>query len=327
MTIDPVYEEWISSIDLTKTRVVRFPSLILICGGPVSKEITVFKSCRDIFYQYVKNSQTCLFRDNVILAEEIFSYFEHSSYKDLISFEKDLVELSSLTVLFSESPGSIAELGSFSVLPKVQDRLLVVMHEDDALKESFIWRGPALHLKNLAEENGKEDPISIYNWQKLHKDDDILTPNDFSDAESLSESIEKIFTGFPKTAGFKKDQVGHVMLLVLDLLSIIHLATIDEIHNMLNYLGINNNLQTVKQHVSLLLSLGYAVRKPYQNNIYYLPSQHVNWLSLAFMKGAKIRDKDRWRRLFVEYYSRNQIQKHRALKSYMKARSTSGDQT
>ena len=231
MTIDSIYSECISSIDLTGTRVVRFPSLILLCGGPVSQETSVFKSCRDIFYQHVKHSETCLFRDNVILAENIFCYFEHSSYNDLISFEKDLAELSSLTVIFSESPGSIAELGSFSVLPKVQDRLLVVLHEDDAFKESFIWRGPALYLKNNAKENGKLDPISIYNWQKLKKDDGIVEQSDFSDAEALSESIVKILTEFPKTAAFKKDQVGHVMLLVLDLLNIIHLATIEEIQN------------------------------------------------------------------------------------------------
>lgn len=326
MITDSIYKECISSFDLTKTRVVRFPSLIFLCGGPISKNKTEFKSCRNIFYQHVKNTSTYLFRENLILAEEIFRYFDHSEYQDLINFEKDLAELSSLTVLFSESPGSIAELGSFSVLPNVQNRLLVVMHENDAFKESFIWRGPALYLKNIAKENGKENPVSIFNWRKLDKDDDTLTQSDFSDAEALSESIEKILTAFPKTTAFNKDQAGHVMLLVLDLLKILHLATIEEIVNAVNLLGIQYKRQTVEQHISLLLSLGYAVRKPYQNNIYYLPSQHKPWLSWAFIKGTKIRDLDRWRHLFIEYYSQKQIQKYRALKSYMKFKAPSGDQ-
>ena len=321
MKIDSIYEEWISSIDLAKSRVVRFPSLIFLCGGPISKNNAGFKSCRDIFYQHVKNANTCPFRDNVILAEQIFRYFEHSAYQDLINFERDLAELSSLTVLFSESPGSIAELGSFAVLKKVQDRLLVVMHENDALKESFIWRGPALYLKNIAKENGKDDPVSIYNWRKPDKDGDALVKTDFSDADALSESIVKILSVFPKTTAFDKNQAGHVMLLVLDLLKIIHLATIEEISNVLNLLGIQYKRQTVEQHLSLLFSLEYAVRKPYQNNIYYLSSQHKPWLSLAFREGTKIRDWDRWKSMFIDYYNQKQVQKYRALKSYMKFKS------
>ena len=133
-----------------------------------------FKSCRDIFYRYITRSE-CLFRENVILAEQVFRYFEHSSYQDLLRFERDLAELSVLTVIFSESAGSIAELGSFAVLKTVQERLLVVMHEDDAYEKSFIWRGPVLYLKELAKVNGKPDPITVYNWRKKSRSDDILT--------------------------------------------------------------------------------------------------------------------------------------------------------
>jgi len=327
MTIDSIYKEWISSIDLTNSRIVRFPSLIFLCGGPISKNETEFKSCRDIFYQHIKTTSICSFREKVILAEDIFRYFEHSKYQDLINFEKDLAELSSLTVLFSESPGSIAELGSFSVLPKIQDRLLVVMHENDAHTESFIWRGPALYLKNIAEENRKENPVNIFNWRKLDNDDDILKISDFSDVEALSESIEKVLAAFPKTTAFNKSQTGHIMLLVLDLLNIMHLANIEEILDAVSLLGIQYKHQTVEQHISLLLSLGYIVRKPYQNNVYYLASQHKPWLSWAYKKGTMIRDRDRWRHLFIEHYSRNQMQKHRALKSYMKGKGTSGEQT
>ena len=67
----------------------------------------------------------------------MFEYFEHSDYQDLLRFERDLAELSSLTVLFSESPGSIAELGSFAVMNTIQERLLVVMHQEDAHRKEL----------------------------------------------------------------------------------------------------------------------------------------------------------------------------------------------
>ena len=124
---------------------MRFPGFILLCGGGISEAGGAFKSCRDIFLSHIR-SHDCSFRDKVVLAEQVFQYFKHSAYKDLLRFEQDLAGLSSLTVIFSESAGSIAELGSFSVLKPIQDRLLVVMHEDDADKESFIWRGPACYL-------------------------------------------------------------------------------------------------------------------------------------------------------------------------------------
>ncbi|MDP2046074.1 MAG: retron St85 family effector protein, partial [Deltaproteobacteria bacterium] len=150
MEIHDIFKEWTSSIDLGKTQVVRFPSLIFLCGGPISEIPENFESCRDIFYKYINKSHYP-FREKVLLVEKVFSYFKHSAYRDLLRFETDLAELSALTVIFSESPGSIAELGALAVLKPVREKLLVVIHEDDGDKESFIWRGPVLFLKGLAE--------------------------------------------------------------------------------------------------------------------------------------------------------------------------------
>ena len=254
MKTEKIYTEWISAVDLTKTRIVKFPSYIFLCGGPFSKDQGKFLSCRDIFYSYI-NKNSCSFRENIIRAEEVFEYFDHSDYRDLLCFERDLAELSALTVLFSESPGSIAELGSFAVLETIQERLLVVMHQDDAHGKSFIWRGPVLFLKHLAESNRKKDPITIYNWQKKKDDNGYFNPGDFSDAVDLAETIEAIISKRPKTVSFRKKQLGHIMLLIICFLKIVQLATLEEIIFMLKGFGIEQELKTVKQHLSLLKSL------------------------------------------------------------------------
>ena len=319
-----IYEEWASSIDLLKTRVIRFPSLIFLCGGPVLGGHESFESCRDIFHRYVA-SNGIAFREKIILAEEVFRYFDHSAYQDLLRFERDLAELSALTVIFSESPGSIAELGSFAVLKTIRDRLLVVVHESDAHKESFIWRGPSLHLKELAKEKGKDDPITVYNWRRRSRDEDLLKEHDFSDAEDLAEIIQAILLKIPKTQSFSKDQLGHIMLLMLDLLKVLQLATLDEIVNCLGFLDINHERRTVEQHVSLLRSLGFASRKPYRNNIYYLSTDHQPWISWGFAKTAKVRDVGRWKAMFFEYYHRTQKQKSRALESHLRSTGQIGE--
>ena len=324
MNLKTPYNDWLSSIDLAKTRVIRFPSLIFLCGGEISTNSDRFKSCRDIFYRYISQNDS-VFKKNVVLAEQIFRYFEHSTYQDLLHFERDLAELSSLIVLFSESPGSIAELGSFAVLRTIQDRMLVVLHQEDSYKESFIWQGPALYLKHLAEKNGKQDPISIYFWRKRASEDDFLSQDDFSDAKDLEETINKILDSAYKSVAWDKKQLGHIMLLMLDLLQVVQIATIDEITNFLNFLGVEKNRRTVGQHLSLLLSLGFAVRKPYGHNVYYLSTTHRSWLSWTFKSTAKIRDIDRWKDLFVEHYSSYEIQKSRALRSYLKSEGLIGD--
>lgn len=295
-----------------KTRVTRFPSFIFLCGGPVSADGEKFESCRDVFFRYTRRKE-CIFREKVVLAEQVFRYFEHSAYTDLLRFETDLAELSALTVIFSESPGSIAELGSFAVLKPLKDRLLVVIHEDDAYQESFIWRGPIWHLQELAKRNGKDDPISVYNWPRGNGSE-----HSFSDAEDLAETVAAILSKSPKTRAFNKKHLGHIMLLMLDLLKVIQLATIDEIVICLNLLGIQHDRKKVEQHLSLLHSLGLSVRKPYRNNLYYLSAIHHPWLSWAFKKMAITSDIDRWKAMFLDHIKK-QDQKARALQSHLKS--------
>lgn len=256
----------------------------------------------------------------------MFKYFEHSDYQDLLRFESDLAELSSLTVLFSESPGSIAELGSFAVLDTIQERLLVVMHQDDAYQESFIWRGPALSLKNLAKSKGKENPITIYNWQKKKDDNGYFNTGDFSDAVDLAETIEAIISKRPKTVRFSKKQLGHIMLLIICFLKIVQIATLEEIVFILKGFGIDQELKTVKQHLSLLKSLGLIVLEPYRNYVFYLSAPQSGWFSWGYdTKTAKIRDDDHWATQFIEFYKDNQKEKFRALRSYLKSTGQIGD--
>ncbi len=52
----------------------------------------------------------------VRIAEHYKDWSHDSIYRDLVSFERHVAELSSVIVLVLESPGSIADLGLFSVI-------------------------------------------------------------------------------------------------------------------------------------------------------------------------------------------------------------------
>ena len=302
---------------MTKTRIVKFPSFIFLCGGKISEDDNVFFSCRDLFYSYI-NKNGCSFKDNVVLAEQVFEYFDHSDYSSLLLFEKDLAELSILTILFSESPGSIAELGSFAVLENIQRRLLVVMHQDDTHQESFIWRGPISYLKDLAEKNGNDDPITIYNWQREKNENGEITNDNFSDAVDLSETIENLIKKRPKTFKFSEKQLGHIMLLIISSLKIVQLATLKEIVFILKTFGIDTNPTTVKRSLSLLKSLKLVVLKPYRNYEFYMVPPQNDWFRWGYKKEAgKNRDSIRWSSEFAEFYRKHQPEKARAIRSYL----------
>ncbi|MBI5551541.1 MAG: hypothetical protein HY911_08540 [Desulfobacterales bacterium] len=319
-----IFEEWISAVDLTKTRIVNFPSYIFVCGGPISDDHEKPLSCRDIFCSYLKKNE-CSFRKNVIRAEEVFKYFEHSDYQDLLCFERDIAELSILTVIFSESPGSIAELGSFSVINTIQERLLIVLHKDDAHQESFIWRGPIQFIKNLAKSNRKDDPITIYNWQKAKNENGHFNASDFSDAVDLAETIETIVRKQPKTMTFSKNQLGHIMLLVICILKIVQIATLEEVLFILKRFSIKEESKTVKQHLSLLKSLGLIILHPYRNYDFYVSAPQSDWFSWGYNQTAKIRDTHRWINRFIGFYQDNQKEKIRAYRSYLTSNGQIGD--
>jgi len=294
--------------------VARFPSLVFLCGGEVSDSGDTFRSCRDIFVDHVA-SNGYTFKDNIVLAEKVFTYFEHSAYDDLFHFEKDLAELSLLTVILSESPGSIAELGSFSALPIIQDKLLVVMHSDDSEKESFIWRGPISHLRHRATQNDQGDPIAIYNWQRRTDDPVSMRSEDFADARDLAEYISELLEAAHKTSEFRSSDVGHIMLFMIDLLRVVSIANLAEIEQMMNFVNLAHGRKQIEQWLSLLVSLGYIKRHSYRNTKYFLPGSGGSWLSIGFRSQAQIRDIDRWQSRFVEYYEIEEVPKARALKA------------
>lgn len=318
---DNLLNQLTSSIDLSKSKVVRSPAFIFLCGGPVptNDETKEFMSCRDIFFNFILCNNYS-FSGQIILAEEIFTYFDHSSYDDLLTFEEDLADLSSLTIIFSESPGSIAEFGSFAVLDSIRDKLLVVLHENDSHKESFIWRGPASHLIEWAKKNNKENPITIYNWKTSNLTSRYMNQEHFDDAEDLADMVNGLIKSRPKTMSFHTSRQGHVMLLLVALLDIMHLATLDELFTSLKNLSINIEKKTLERYVSLLVSLELIVRKPYRNYVFYLSAPSKPWISLSFASDAKNRDAMRWKSLFLEDYRNVSIQKSRALKSYLKSK-------
>ena len=84
---------------------------------------------------------------DVYYPEELFEELIRSGdHFDLLNLENLLAESVHAVVIILESPGAIAELGSFANHKKLRDRLIVVIDEKYRKANSFIILGPVRYL-------------------------------------------------------------------------------------------------------------------------------------------------------------------------------------
>ncbi len=90
--------------------------------------------------------------------EEIIEFFDKDSpYLDLVKFETDLAQICELVILFSESPGSFVELGSFAAVEEIAEKLLVAIQAKYLSRSSYISKGPVSSLR-------REYPNSVFTF-------------------------------------------------------------------------------------------------------------------------------------------------------------------
>ncbi len=90
----------------------------------------------------------------VVYGEEIEKeYFYSRKGMDLQTLEARFAHDVDFTLLILESAGSIAELGTFTQLPHLQDRLVVLVPNNFFRAESYIARGPLSLLSKRSPQN------------------------------------------------------------------------------------------------------------------------------------------------------------------------------
>lgn len=72
---------------------------------------------------------------------------------DLQTLEADFAHEADFTILMLESPGSIAELGTFSMINNIRSRLFVILSSNFYKSESYISRGPLSLISSSHNSN------------------------------------------------------------------------------------------------------------------------------------------------------------------------------
>jgi len=252
--VDP-RKPFLESISLSKSIVDYTPSIILLFGGEINIKDTKSCSVREMLVEYCYKNDT-LSESSIKLAEHYKDWFEESHYSDLLSFEEELSQLASVTVIILESPGAIAELGAFCVNEKISKNLVIVLSEDHHESKSFITLGP---LRKIDTES-----VLVYDWDYKNISNTAL-----SELPHLAEDINSHLTK-NQIQQFDDNNIGHMSFLIHELLIQFKALTSLELVGYLSILGVSIKRDKVKRLVYLLTLFDLVkIRKKGNREFYY----------------------------------------------------------
>lgn len=217
---------FIDNLKAGSTYVYSPNPFVLLCGGEVTdiKEKKPTASLRDAF---LKSSPFSAIKNAGILQiEEIREYFDKDCpYKELVTFERDIAQMSDLVLLFSESPGSFTELGVFTSFKDISRRLLLIIQNKHLQKASFISQGPVAVLRKVSDSA----VFSITNKQVGIRGDNYASvkPNDLLNL--LKSPMEQRLKEAAKHTTLQKSSFSHRCQLYVALLREFTVLKDDEI--------------------------------------------------------------------------------------------------
>lgn len=244
--------------------VETLPSLLTVFGGALSSKQEIEgafppKSCRDAYVQWLAVNSPNSHRD-LLLPENYDDWSNFNVYSDLLLFEADLGYLTSAVVIFLEAAGSIAELGAFSQIDSLKDKLVIVVIADQHPKKSFISLGPLLQLEN--------------------KDRDSICVIPAKDASGLLNDIDVVNSAIEKKISQSKSQrvlsctsKQHQFALILDFIALIEVATFTDIKQFLDHFHTGINDHRLQQILFTLEKATLIARRRYGGIDYYSPKQ------------------------------------------------------
>jgi hypothetical protein len=251
-------------IDLTASSMKPYEGFIFLCGGPTDVTSHQPISIRDAIYRELAKDPKV--EAKIRLAEHYKDWSHDSTYRDLVSFERHLAELSSVIVLSLESPGSIAELGLFSVIEEFQEKLLVFIETTHYQSQSFIKLGPVNYLEKAHGNNA-----NCHRWlkevnNKLVFDADAASGMQQEMAEAIFDRIKKP----TKERLYHKSGWLDNALLLCDFLNLTAALTIREIRDLFKLFECEKSEVELRQTLYLLEKVGLLTMEPKGDQRFYV---------------------------------------------------------
>lgn len=208
---------------------------------------------------------------HVFFPEEFTDWLHDGVYRDLVTFENDLISISDAVVLVLESAGAIAELGLYCFPEPYKSKLFVVVDKKYYEGEvSFISHGP---LRLLDAENG----IAVYPFDHLTTEKEEVATH----LPSLMEDVIEAVNARIGRRSFDKLNIGDIAHLIHEVISLCRAVTLSEVAEYLSLLEVDIELSRIKQLLFLVEKLGLIETKYYSNQKFFVSTRSVQRVQLG----------------------------------------------
>lgn len=257
-----------------KTRIESLFPLVLVFGGPASDVKDRYASCRNVFLSWAHESDY-EFAKFLRIPEDFPEWNDFEGYSNLVDFEKDAGCLTRGILLFSESPGALAELGAFCTEEALCERLVVVLAKEYYDVRTFIHLGPIRRIEYL------HSPKSIY-VASTTKDPNIFE----SEVADVGDALRKKIGEPTKTKQLETQNTRDQFLLIADLIELFGALTEDELRILLDFFNVKPiNLRRMLGQLHLF---DLVLKARGKNDLYYFPpKQRTHFLNYTAPAGLK----------------------------------------
>ncbi|MBS1069865.1 retron St85 family effector protein [Gluconobacter cerinus] len=294
---------------------VEYPTKnIFLCGGPYDPSHKTISSMRGAFYSCCHQEPFSNY--DIVLAEDISREFQarQGTYDNLLSLESDLAQLSSITLLFSESFGSAAELGAFCWDKDISNRLLVVISDYYYAEDSFVKLGPLQHLKKLCGDTSVcVVPEDISDRNNLGSEDKKYVNSLFFYVNDAFSNRIKIIK--PKTT-LNRHYQGHLILFLVGVLWYYYALEKDELHYIALEVGFNVNSDDIEKGMFCATQFNWISIKNIGFRCFYVNKSEKNPLSFNRKdRSFSLRD---WKFNMRDFWEKSDRQRFDAFKEARK---------
>lgn len=264
-------------IDPKHSVVKPFDGFVFVCGGPIKDRHPgdILVSVRQ-FALEKSGAKNQIASRQVIIAERATELLRGDAFSDLLEFEEHLAALSACVLIFLESPGSIAELGSFAVLPSLRSKVLVVCeHNHASPADSFIVLGPIASLR-------KKDVTSVQVFP-MHVDSPPLSavPSESLIAEcwpDIEAALSKFIKRPVKESPFDRQLLPHRLILIVELVALYRALRRSELLDCLEVFVGSFSPKELDRCASLLVKFGMLSIQEWGNDKFYVRANEIQYM-------------------------------------------------
>lgn len=290
-------KDFVQRLNLAKSRVKFDLPIVLLCGGRYKNEGQQQNTYLSIRQGLIESCPS--FPYEFLVAESHPQWIYDGIFPDLVSYENCLASICGDIVLILESASSLAESGVFAQCVDLRKKTILVIPRKYHKSESYIDLG----VVRLINSNGNN--THFHDWNE-HKPDSIT---DELIQEILGDIEDKISSKH-KVENFSKGNIGHVLILAYQIISLHGALKQSEVFKILKDVGLNIEHSEIKRYLYVLENLQVIKVVPVgDNNFYTRTTKDFHTIGFEYDEG--IFDPVRFESDCIEFYRANNSERKR----------------